>query len=130
MRLGKTVRGKLRVTAIACSALASDKSYPLEIRQTLEEAGDALNTVANAIPDTDPPFRLPAMMTLDFHLEKIIWQDEPKGMRLNAQQVYRRMSRASPSQMIRAAKSLHDFMIHIYGKDSVNAGNHPGDNPA
>lgn len=51
---------------------------------------------------TAPPVRL----TFDYHLEQVIWQDVPEGVRLNAEQILARMAAATPDQRRRAEESL------------------------
>lgn len=62
----------------------------------------------NDLPAAKPQQRITAsaMLTLDYHLEAIIWDDAKPGERLNAAEVMRRMASPTPDQLERAKADL------------------------
>lgn len=50
--------------------------------------------------------KTPVRLTLEYHLERVIWQDTPEGVRLDAKKTQALMAAATPDQKRRAEESL------------------------
>lgn len=55
----------------------------------------------------NPETTAPAVLTAEYYLEAVIWQDAAEGEHMTAAEVYRRMAQATPGQLYRAQEMQH-----------------------